>query len=101
MSPKNAPAVATRRHRRRLTLLWSAIVVAVVSFLIYKEQVALLYILATVSVTALLVVVAVSDLGDRRPRESAPMDDSAALGDGTTTAAATAFGTTARAARRR
>ncbi|MFL6229290.1 MAG: hypothetical protein ACJ741_10965 [Pyrinomonadaceae bacterium] len=82
---KNTAAAAARRRRRLITLLWSAGVAAVVIALIYKEQIALLYILATVSVTALLVVVAMADLsGARQAGQSAPFDDSAAVGDGTT-----------------
>jgi len=88
MSRSNNPTVVTRKHRRRTTLLWSAIVVAVVIGLIWKEQIALLYVLATLSVTALLAVVAVSDLRGARVAgtEVPPMDDAAAIADGTTTA---------------
>jgi hypothetical protein len=52
--------------------------------LIWTEQVALLYVLATLSVTALLLIVAMADLGGaRRPvTEPAPNDDSAAAADG-------------------
>ncbi|MBA3246580.1 MAG: hypothetical protein H0T63_00690 [Pyrinomonadaceae bacterium] len=88
MSRRNNPAGETRQRRRRLTLLWSAIVVAIVIGLIWKEQIALLYVLATLSVTALLVVVAVSDLRGARVAgtETPPMDDAAAIADGTATA---------------
>ena len=82
MARRQAPAVEARKRRRRLTLMWIAITTAVVVGLIYKEQVALLYILATVSVTVLLVVVALADLhGARRPQEP-PLDDAAAIADG-------------------
>ncbi len=88
MSRRNNPAGETRQRRRRMTLLWSAIVVAIVIGLIWKEQIALLYVLATLSVTALLVVVAVSDLRGARvvSAEAPPMDDAAAIADGTATA---------------
>jgi hypothetical protein len=67
-----------------MTLAWSAAVAAVVIGLIWKEQIALLYILATISVTALLVIVALADLdGTRRAGMVAPFDDSAAAADGT------------------
>ncbi len=51
--------------------------------LIYFEMTALLYILATLGVTAILVLVAVSDLA-RGEKHSAlpPADDSAAIGSG-------------------
>jgi len=73
-----------RKSSRRMTFIWIAVVVALIIGLIWKEQVALLYVLATFSVTALLMVVAFSDLGgSRRPlTETAPYDDSAAVGDG-------------------
>jgi len=53
--------------------------------LIYKEMTALLYILATLGVTALLVVVAMSDLtsGENTSNDSA-INDSAAIGSGIT-----------------
>ena len=41
---------------------------------------------ATVSVTALLIIVAVSDLHDPRPASEPPLDDAAALADGTAAA---------------
>ncbi len=77
-------AASGRKSSRWMTFIWIAVVVAIIVGLIWKEQVALLYVLATFSVTALLLVVAVSDLGgSRRPlTEPAPNDDSAAAGDG-------------------
>jgi hypothetical protein len=45
-----------------ITLLWALALSAVVITLIYFERTAILYILCTLGVTALLVVVAVSDL---------------------------------------
>ena len=66
-----------------MTLAWSAVVAAIVITLILKEQVALLYVLATAAVTALLVIVAMADLGGaRRTTEPAPFDDAAAVADG-------------------
>jgi hypothetical protein len=77
-----------RKGNRRRTLIWIAAAAAVIIALIWTEQVALLYVLATLSVTALLMIVAMADLGGaRRPlADSAPNDDSAALGDGSGTA---------------
>lgn len=51
-----------RRRRKLITVLWALGVGAVVITLIYLEQTAILYILCTLGVTALLIVVAYSDL---------------------------------------
>jgi len=59
----NATAVRTARRRRRMiTYLWIIGLAVLTISLIYWELTALLYILATIGVTVLLVVVAVSDL---------------------------------------
>ena len=81
-------AGAARKRSRRWTYLWVGLALAVVITLMVTEQVALLYLLATVSVTALLVVVAWSDLEGKRGREvgAAPFDDAAAIADGRTAA---------------
>ena len=77
---------ASRKRRRRMTLLWSAVAVAVVITLLITEQVAALYVLATLSVAGLLLVVAWSDLGAARRQvgEEPPRDDAAAIADGVT-----------------
>ena len=77
-----------RKSNRRMTLIWIAAATAIIVALIWTEQVALLYVLATLSVTALLMIVAMADLGGaQRPLTgTAPNDDSAALGDGSGTA---------------
>jgi hypothetical protein len=51
-----------RRRRKMMTALWIFIVTIGVIVLIYREMTAVLYILATLGVTALLLVVAFSDL---------------------------------------
>ena len=51
-----------RRRRHAITYLWIAGLAVLTVSLIYWELTALLYILATLGVTALLVVVALSDL---------------------------------------
>jgi energy-converting hydrogenase Eha subunit E len=51
-----------RRRRKTITALWALGIAVVVIFLIYKEMTAVLYILATLSVTVLLLIVAFSDL---------------------------------------
>jgi peptidoglycan/LPS O-acetylase OafA/YrhL len=94
---RGAAAARARRQSRRTTILWVAGVAAVVIALLVMEQVALLYVLATLSVTALLVIVAFADLrGAREVTEQiAPGDDSAAIGDRTLkTTPSTTFGST-------
>ncbi len=51
-----------RRRRKLITSLWVLGLSLLIIVLIYKELTAVLYILATLGVTALLVVVAISDL---------------------------------------
>lgn len=51
------------RKRRGFTYLWISVLAVTIFLLIYFEQTALLYILATLGVTVLLVVVALADLG--------------------------------------
>lgn len=72
--------------RRRKSLLISAAIVALVIILIVTEQVAILYLLATLGVAVLLIVVALADLEGvrRRPDDPAPRDDAAAIADGQT-----------------
>ena len=71
-----------KRNRRLITLAWVAAIAAVVIFLLYKERADWLYVLATLGVTTLLIVVAMSDLGGARKGvdEASLGDDSAALG---------------------
>lgn len=64
-----------RRRRKLITFLWALAVGVVVITLIYLEQTAILYILCTVGVTALLLVVAFSDLA-HRSESSGQMDQS-------------------------
>lgn len=52
-----------RRRRKMITVLWAALLSTGTIILIYKEMSALLYILATAGITALLVVVAMAQLG--------------------------------------
>jgi heme O synthase-like polyprenyltransferase len=55
-----------RRRRKMVTLVWALALAAVVITLIYFEKTAILYILCTLGVTALLLVVAFSELGQSR-----------------------------------
>jgi hypothetical protein len=80
----SATAVArtARRRRRMITYLWITGLAVLTVSLIYWEQTALLYILATVGVTVLLVVVAKSDLkhSETTANQSSPVDGSAPVG---------------------
>lgn len=88
-----AAATRARRQGRRRMLLWIALAVVTVIVLMWLGQVALLYVLATLSVAGLLAVVALADLrGARQVTEQiAPGDDAAAIGD-RTAKATTTFG---------
>lgn len=85
---RNAPKGTPRgRQKSRRSLLWIALSALVIIVLLYLEQIALLYVLATLSIAALLTVVAFADLrGSRQPGSAAtpPRDDSAAIGDAKT-----------------
>jgi len=48
--------------RRTAALLWFVLVAIVIGTLIYLEQIAILYVLATISLVALLLIVAFADL---------------------------------------
>ena len=102
MESKVRAAASLRRQRRRKTIiLTTAVVVVVIALLIY-EQVALLYVLSTLSLATLLIVVAWSDLsGTRRPASEPPLDDSAAVGSGISAATRTKGAQAARAGRGR
>ena len=54
--------VKNRRNRRLITFGWMAALAILTIFLIYREMTAVLYILVTLGVTALLIVVALADL---------------------------------------
>jgi uncharacterized membrane protein YhaH (DUF805 family) len=75
---------AEKRRRRLITVLWTGLLAVVIITLIYKEQTAVLYILATLGVTALLVVVAMADLGSSENSSDSTINDSAAIGSGIT-----------------
>jgi hypothetical protein len=64
--------------RRWLTYLWIVAILVVVSLLIYFERTALLYVLATLGVTALLLIVAFADLGGDERSDVTPLDAQAA-----------------------
>jgi hypothetical protein len=73
-----------RRRRKTITLLWVLGIALLVIFLIYKEMTAILYILATIGVTILLLLVAFSDLAhaDGSSEQTAARNDAASAGNG-------------------
>lgn len=74
---------SAKRRRKMFAFLWSALFAIGTMMLIYWEMTALLYILATLGVTAILVIVAVSDLAKGEKHSTVPTaDDSAAIGSG-------------------
>jgi len=83
---KRRNAAGDRRRRKTFTILWTAVLAIGVITLMYYEMSAVLYILATLGVTALLVIVAVSDLHyvEKFAAGAARIDDSAAIGSGIT-----------------
>ncbi len=76
-----------RLSRRNITWLWIVGVAVTIIVLLYLEQSALLYVLATLGVSGLLMVVAFSDLSHAQKSAASlsEIDDSAALGSGITT----------------
>ena len=82
---KRRNAASEKRRRKMITVLWIAVLSIATIILIYKEMTALLYILATLGVTALLVAVALADLShsDKLASDSGQGNDAAAIGSGT------------------
>lgn len=82
-----------KRNRRLITLAWIVGISALIIILLYKGRADWLYVLATLGLTALLVIVALADLGGGRKGvdEASLGDDSASIGSGITpTVASTA-----------
>ena len=52
----------TKFSRRSVALFWLAMVAVVIGLLIYFQQIAILYVLATVALVALLLIVGFADL---------------------------------------
>ncbi len=63
-----------RYSRRTIALFWCALIVILIGFLIYFEQIASLYVLATLVLIGLLVVVGRADL-EKVSRENAGFVD--------------------------
>lgn len=76
----------SRQRSRLITYGWIAVLAITVIVLIYYELTAVLYILATVGVTGLLIVVAFDDLGrgEVPSGEVSQVNDAAAIGSGIT-----------------
>jgi uncharacterized protein YqgC (DUF456 family) len=97
----------TRRGARKTsgrlkTFLWVAGLTILIIGLMYFEQTAILYVLATIGVTVLLTVVALADLsGARRTGASELGDDAAAIGSGMTGSTVPATGAARRSAAKR
>jgi hypothetical protein len=83
---KRRNAASDKRRRKMITILWTAVLGIATIVLIYKEMTALLYILATLGVTALLVVVALADLShsDKLASDPRQSNDAGRIGSGTT-----------------
>ena len=59
----------SRLSRRSKAVFWLLLIAIVIGVLIYAEQIAILYVLATLAIIALLIAVAFSDL-ERVGREN-------------------------------
>jgi hypothetical protein len=72
------------RNRRFITFAWITALAILTIFLIYRELTAVLYILATLGVTALLIIVALADLSkhEKFSTESPHSGEAAAIGSG-------------------
>lgn len=62
-----------RRRRKLIAALWGLGLAALVIVLIYLEQTAILYILCTLGITALLVIVAFANLGQQAETAGQPV----------------------------
>ena len=56
------PNFTKRYSRRTIALFWTVLVGVIIGSLIYYEQISVLYVLATLSLVALLLIVGFSDL---------------------------------------
>ena len=70
------------KRRRTITFAWIFGLALIVFLLIYFERTELLYVLATLGVTSLLIIVAVADLGASEHSQSPQVPDAQAAGSG-------------------
>ena len=84
MSKTLASNRGREKGTRLSTWLWVAAAALVIILLLYFEQTAILYVLATLGLSALLIVVALANLkgGPTTDEMPVPNDDSAAIGTG-------------------
>jgi hypothetical protein len=54
--------LTNKYSRRTIALFWLLLVTVVIGFILYFEQIALLYVLATLALVVLLLIVAFADL---------------------------------------
>lgn len=59
---KNIAMIQTNFSRRTIALFWCLLIGIVIGVLIYLEQIALLYVLATLALVVLLLIVGFADL---------------------------------------
>lgn len=89
MSQRMTRTDAKRRKRksRLITLAWIVGITTLIIILLYKERADWLYVMATLGLTALLVIVAFADLSRSRQGvdEASLGNDSASIGDGLAT----------------
>lgn len=85
---KKSDLSSGKRRRKLFTFLWIVGLIGLTMALIYLEQIAVLYILATLGVTALLVVVGLADLGGGTgaPSETNQASDAQAASSGISSA---------------
>lgn len=78
-----------KRNRRWITFAWIVGISTLIIILLYKGRADWLYVLATLSLSVLLVIIALADLGGGRKGvdEAALGDDSASIGSGITASA--------------
>lgn len=79
--------VKNSKKRRWVTIGWIVGAAVLVFSLIYFERTELLYVLATLGVTALLVIVATADLGGSEKPADASTPDAQAAGSGISSSA--------------
>lgn len=74
---------SARRKRRSITFMWMAALAILITALIYWEKTAILYILATLGLCALLAIVALADLGgpEKDGLEASSIDAPSALNE--------------------
>ena len=58
----NMTGKQSKYSRRSIALFWLVLVTVIIGFLIYFEQIAFLYVLATLSLVVLLLIVGFADL---------------------------------------